>query len=85
MAIPQSKHYYEPRSMAHFPALEQTCRLRKLSGSGGKYFFPSIGFNQGNSTAYAVYAARVLVLSVRLSSPGRHPKTSGFDVAAGRI
>ena len=27
----------------------------------------------------------VLVLSVRLSSPGRHPKTSGFDVAEGRI
>jgi hypothetical protein len=25
------------------------------------------------------------VLSVRLSSPGRHPKTSGFDVAEGRI
>ena len=28
---------------------------------------------------------RVHVLSVRLSSPGRHPKTSGFDVAEGRI
>ena len=26
-----------------------------------------------------------LVLSVRLSNPGRHPKTSGFDVAEGRI
>ena len=26
-----------------------------------------------------------LVLSVRLSTPGRHPKTSGFDVAEGRI
>jgi hypothetical protein len=25
------------------------------------------------------------VLSVRLSSPDRHPKTSGFDVAEGRI
>jgi hypothetical protein len=43
MAIPQSKHWYEPRSIAHFEALEQTCRLRQLSGSGGKYFFPDSG------------------------------------------
>jgi hypothetical protein len=38
MARPQSKNYYEPRSINHFEALEQTCRLRQLSGSGGKYF-----------------------------------------------
>ncbi|MGY8896367.1 MAG: hypothetical protein ACKVIC_06625 [Gammaproteobacteria bacterium] len=25
------------------------------------------------------------ILSVCLSTPGRHPKTSGFDVAEGRI
>ncbi len=25
--------------VSHFEALEQTCRLRQLSGSGGKYFF----------------------------------------------
>ena len=25
--------------LANFRALEQTCRLRQLSGSGGKYFF----------------------------------------------
>jgi hypothetical protein len=25
------------------------------------------------------------ILSVRVSTPGRHPKTSGFDVAEGRI
>ena len=39
MAIPQSKNQYEPRYIAHFEALEQTCRLCQLSGSGGKYFF----------------------------------------------
>ena len=39
MAIPQSKNQYEPCSSAHFEALERTCRLRQLSGSGGKYFF----------------------------------------------
>ena len=33
------KIWYEPRHIAHFEALEQTCRLRQLSGSGGKYFF----------------------------------------------
>ena len=27
----------------------------------------------------------VPLLSVRLSTPGRHPKTSSFDVAEGRI
>jgi hypothetical protein len=27
----------------------------------------------------------VTVLSVRLSTPGRHPKISGFDVAEGRF
>jgi hypothetical protein len=50
MAIPQSKKLYEPRSINHFEALEQTCRLRQLSRSGGKYFFPSSGVNQGYST-----------------------------------
>ena len=50
MAIPQSKIYYEPRSIAHFEALEQTCRLRQLSGSGDKYFFPASGVDQGHST-----------------------------------
>ena len=30
---------YEPRSIAHFEALEQTFRLHQLSGSGEKYFF----------------------------------------------
>ena len=39
MAIPQSKNQYEPRYINHFEALEQTCRLRQLSGSGDKYFF----------------------------------------------
>ena len=38
MVIPQSKNYYEPCSIDHFEALEQTCRLRQISGSGGKYF-----------------------------------------------
>ena len=38
MAIPQSKKLYEPLSIANFETLAQTCRLRKLSGSGGKYF-----------------------------------------------
>ena len=35
----QSKNLYEPRSLAHFEALEQTCRLHQLSRSGDKYFF----------------------------------------------
>ena len=39
---------YEPRSKFHFEALEQTCRLRPLSGSGDKYLFLS-GVNQGDS------------------------------------
>ena len=39
MAIPQSKNQYENRSIANFETLEQTCRLRQLSGSGGKYVF----------------------------------------------
>ena len=34
------------------------------------------------ASSIRVYTA---VLSVCLSSPGRHPKTSGFDVAEGRI
>ena len=37
MTTPQSKNYYEPPSIDHFEALEQTCRLRQLSGSGEKY------------------------------------------------
>ena len=51
MAIPQPKGFYEPRSIAHFEALEQTCRLRQLSGYGGKYFFTatSSGIDQGHS------------------------------------
>jgi hypothetical protein len=50
MAIPQSNNQYEPRSVhvAHFQALEQTCRLRQLSRSGGKYFSVT-GGNQGHS------------------------------------
>ena len=39
MPITLSKIQYEPRSIAHFEALEQTCRLHQLSGSGEKYFF----------------------------------------------
>jgi hypothetical protein len=35
--------------------------------------------------ARATVRAPAGVLSVRLSSPDRHPKTSGFDVAEGRI
>jgi hypothetical protein len=35
MAIPQSKHLYEPRCIDDFEALEQNYRLRQLSGSGG--------------------------------------------------
>jgi hypothetical protein len=53
MAYPQSKNQYEPRSIDHFEALEQTIRLRKLSGSGGKYFFFKLAesiINQGHST-----------------------------------
>jgi hypothetical protein len=34
MAIPQPKNLYEPRFIAHFEALEHTCRLRQLSGFG---------------------------------------------------
>ena len=49
MAIPQSKNYYEPRTINNFEALEQTCRLRQLSGSGGKYFCTDSGFHQGHS------------------------------------
>jgi hypothetical protein len=49
MAIPQSKIYYEPRSIAHFDALEQTCRLHQLSGSRDKYFFSASGVDQGYS------------------------------------
>jgi hypothetical protein len=26
-----------------------------------------------------------ILLSIRIGTPGRHPKTSGFDVAEGRI
>jgi hypothetical protein len=32
-----------------------------------------------------VHCGPIRLLSVRLSSPGRHPKISGFDVAEGRI
>ena len=32
-------------------AVEQTCRLRQLSGSGGKYFLPVSGVDQGHSRA----------------------------------
>jgi hypothetical protein len=32
MVIVQSKKKYEPRSLAHVEALEQTCRLRPLQG-----------------------------------------------------
>jgi hypothetical protein len=39
MPITLSKIEYGPRSLAHFEALEQTCRLHQLSGSGDKYFF----------------------------------------------
>ena len=39
MVIPQSKNQCEPRYIANFVALEQTCRLCQLSGSGGNYFF----------------------------------------------
>ena len=49
MAIPQSKNLYEPRSTAHFEAVEQTCRLRQLLESEGKYFFPVSGVDQGHS------------------------------------
>ena len=49
MAIPQSKNQYEPRSIAHFEALEQTCLLHQLSGSGDKYFFSASGVDQGHS------------------------------------
>ena len=50
MAIPQSKNQYKPRSVAHFEALEQTCRLRQLLGFGGKYLPPASGVDQGHST-----------------------------------
>ena len=36
-------------------------------------------------TAVRECTDRAEVLSVRLSTPGRHPKTSSFDVAEGRI
>jgi hypothetical protein len=43
----------------------------------------------GSDYRYTVYEYLVQpvhgVLWVRLSTPGRHPKTSGFDVAEGRI
>jgi hypothetical protein len=37
------------------------------------------------STEIVADPATTAVLSVRLSTSGRHPKTSGFDVAEGRI
>jgi hypothetical protein len=34
-----TKNQYESLYINHFEALEQTCRLRQLSGVGGKYFY----------------------------------------------
>ena len=34
-------------------ALEQTCRLRQISGSAGKYLSPASGVGQGHSTSRA--------------------------------
>ena len=65
MAIPQSKHWYEPRSIAHFEALEQTCRLRQLSGSGGKYFFPDSGAIKATVKAGS-YCVQVYTFCVHL-------------------
>ena len=59
MAIPQSKKLYEPLSIGHFEALEQTCRLRQLSGSGDKYFFTASGVNQGHSTKFSMRASQL--------------------------
>ena len=44
---------YSPRStcISHFQSLEQTCRSRQLSGSGGKYFFPVSEVKQGHSNS----------------------------------
>jgi hypothetical protein len=53
LARPQSKQYSETCSIANFETREQTCRLRQLSGSGGEYFFPASGINQGLSTAFS--------------------------------
>ena len=49
MAIPQSKNLYELRFISHFEALEQTCRLHQLSGSGDKYFCSASALDQGYS------------------------------------
>ena len=51
MPITLSKIYYGPRSIDHFEALEQTCRLHQLSGSGEKYFFSASAIDQGHSTS----------------------------------
>ena len=61
MPITLSKIQYEPRSIAHFEALEQTCRLHQLSGSGDKYFFSASAFDQGYSMCYAGTAVQLIV------------------------
>ena len=43
------------------------------------------GLTQDTYVITYTICRRRRVLSVRLSSPGRHPKTFGFDVAQGRI
>ena len=51
MAISQSKIWYEPCSLEIFEALEQTCRLRPLTGSKDKYLFSHLLAAQVNSLA----------------------------------
>ena len=41
--------------------------------------------NSGFTLTCTILVAQLFVLSVRLSTPGHHPKTFGFDVAEGRI
>ena len=57
------------------------------------WYVKLIYYNMQRCTSRSMYSTYITrastellyILSVRLSSPGRQPKTSGFDVAEGRI
>jgi hypothetical protein len=59
MAIPQSKKLYEPCSIAHFEALEQTQVVcGNFHGLETNTYFPVNGVDQAHSTGYS----RILTL-----------------------
>ena len=54
MAIPQSKKLYEPCSIAHFEALEQTQVVcGNFHGLETNTYFPVNGVDQAHSTGYS--------------------------------